>query len=91
MRFKDKVVIVTGAGSGIGRATARLFAAEGAHARVSVRKVSRSSAISFSLGPLPLAGEGWVRVSRGGVESALLLTLTPALSRKREREKRITC
>ncbi|MCX8476142.1 MAG: glucose 1-dehydrogenase [Sphingomonas sp.] len=31
MRFKDKVVIVTGAGSGIGSATARLFAAEGAH------------------------------------------------------------
>lgn len=30
MRFKDKTVIVTGAGSGIGRATARLFAAEGA-------------------------------------------------------------
>ena len=30
MRFKDKSVIVTGAGSGIGRATARLFAAEGA-------------------------------------------------------------
>lgn len=30
MRFKDKVVIITGAGSGIGRATALLFAKEGA-------------------------------------------------------------
>ncbi|UZK66762.1 SDR family NAD(P)-dependent oxidoreductase [Sphingomonas sp. M1-B02] len=30
MRFQDKVVVVTGAGSGIGRATARLFAEEGA-------------------------------------------------------------
>jgi NAD(P)-dependent dehydrogenase (short-subunit alcohol dehydrogenase family) len=29
--FKDKVVLVTGAGSGIGREAARLYAARGAH------------------------------------------------------------
>lgn len=31
MRFKGKVVVVTGGASGIGEASARLFAAEGAH------------------------------------------------------------
>ncbi len=40
MRFKDKVVVITGAASGIGSAATRLFAEEGA----SVLAVGRNSA-----------------------------------------------
>jgi 3-oxoacyl-[acyl-carrier protein] reductase len=38
MRLKDKIAVVTGGGRGIGRATARLFAAEGA--RVVIAEIS---------------------------------------------------
>jgi len=42
MRFRDKVVVVTGAGRGIGRATAALLAAEGA--RVVIAEIDRELA-----------------------------------------------
>ncbi|HXR02753.1 MAG TPA: SDR family oxidoreductase [Pseudomonas sp.] len=41
MRFKDKVVLVTGAGRGMGRAIALAFAAQGARVVVSARTASR--------------------------------------------------
>ena len=41
MRFKDKVVLVTGAGRGMGRAIALAFAHEGARVVVSARTTSR--------------------------------------------------
>ena len=43
MRFKDKVVIVTGAGSGIRLATARCFAQDGAHVIVAERDAAKGS------------------------------------------------
>jgi meso-butanediol dehydrogenase / (S,S)-butanediol dehydrogenase / diacetyl reductase len=46
MRLKDKVCIVTGGGSGIGRATALLFAAEGARLAVVDKIAARAESVA---------------------------------------------
>jgi len=44
MRFKDKVVIVTGAGSGIGLATAKRLGEEGARVVIADLKEDKATA-----------------------------------------------
>ncbi len=52
MRFQDQVVIVTGASSGIGAATAAAFAREGARVAVTGRHAERTKAVAREVGAL---------------------------------------
>jgi 3-oxoacyl-[acyl-carrier protein] reductase len=51
MRFKDKVVVVTGAAAGIGRVTAEAFAAEGARVAICDVNPEAGEAAARALGP----------------------------------------
>ena len=46
MRLKDKVCIITGGGSGIGRATALLFADEGARLVIADKHAANAQAVA---------------------------------------------
>lgn len=58
MRFKDKVALITGAASGIGRATAQRLAAEGAHVALVDRNEEGLAAVVTTL---PATSKVWTR------------------------------
>jgi 3-oxoacyl-[acyl-carrier protein] reductase len=57
--LKGSIVLVTGAGSGMGAATARVFAAEGAHVAVTDYDLASAEAVAFDIVDQGLSAAAW--------------------------------
>ena len=61
-RFEDKVVLVTGSGGGLGRASALRFVEEGARVVVADKDIDRAQSIAEEIGPKAIAVEADVTI-----------------------------
>jgi len=78
LRLKDKVTIITGAGSGVGRATARMYAAEGATVLVTGRRLETVEPVAREI--RDQGGQALALQVDVGVESDLKAMIDTALA-----------
>src|SRR6516225_7929081 len=62
MSFRGKIVFITGASAGIGAATARAFAAEGARLLLAARRAEKLAEVASKMLELGAAAVHWVEL-----------------------------